>query len=56
MDHPTTQELVDLDLSPDSLPPGTRLELGSAVIEVAAVPHTGCAKFATRSGATQCGS
>ena len=44
------QLFVDLDLSDDNLPPGTHLALGSAVIEVTAVPHTGCAKFAERYG------
>ena len=44
------QLYVELDLSDDNLPPGTRLALGSAVIEVTAVPHTGCAKFAERYG------
>jgi hypothetical protein len=41
---------IDLDLSEDNLPPGTRLALGSAVIEVTAQPHTGCAKFVERFG------
>lgn len=41
---------VDLDLSEDNLPPGTRLALGSAVIEVTAQPHTGCAQFVERFG------
>lgn len=41
---------VDLDLSEDNLPPGSRLELGSAVIEVTAEPHTGCAQFVERFG------
>jgi hypothetical protein len=44
------QLYVDLDLSDDNLPPGTRLALGSAVIEVTAEPHTGCKKFLTRFG------
>jgi len=44
------QLYVDLDLSGDNLPPGTRLALGSAVIEVTAQPHTGCSKFAERYG------
>jgi MOSC domain-containing protein YiiM len=44
------QLFVDLDLSADNLPPGTRLALGSAVIEVTAQPHTGCGKFAARFG------
>jgi hypothetical protein len=41
---------VDLDLSEENLPPGTRLALGSAVIEVTAQPHTGCKKFVERFG------
>src|SRR5262249_8799499 len=41
---------VDLDLSQANLPPGTRLGLGSAVIEVTAEPHTGCKKFLQRFG------
>jgi hypothetical protein len=44
------QLYVDLDLSGENLPPGTRLEVGTAVIEVTAVPHTGCGKFARRFG------
>ncbi len=41
---------IDLDLSEDNLPPGTQLALGSAVIEVTAPPHRGCAKFVERFG------
>ena len=41
---------VDLDLSPENLPPGTRLAVGDAVIEVTAQPHTGCKKFSARFG------
>jgi tRNA (adenine37-N6)-methyltransferase len=44
------QLFVDLDLSPENLPTGTRLRIGSAVIEVTAKPHTGCAKFTRRFG------
>lgn len=44
------QLFVDLDLSRDNLPPGTRLAIGSAVIEVTSLPHTGCKKFAARFG------
>ncbi|MDX6324571.1 MAG: hypothetical protein QOK15_925 [Nocardioidaceae bacterium] len=36
---------VDLDLSVENLPAGTRLAIGEAVIEVSAAPHTGCAIF-----------
>ncbi len=44
------QLYLDLDLSVENLPPGTRLSLGSAVIEVTAQPHTGCKKFVARFG------
>ncbi|MEV2240954.1 MOSC domain-containing protein [Micromonospora sp. NPDC049891] len=45
------QLYVDLDLSVDALPAGTRLAIGDrAVIEVTDQPHTGCAKFAARFG------
>ena len=44
------QLFVDLDLSAANLPPGTRLALGSAVIEVTSQPHTGCDKFVERFG------
>jgi hypothetical protein len=40
------QLYVDLDLSAANLPPGTRLQVGTAVIEITAQPHTGCSKFA----------
>jgi hypothetical protein len=50
------QLYLDLDLSQDNLPVGTRLTIGDpavrgAVIEVTAPPHTGCAKFIERFGA-----
>lgn len=44
------QLYVDLDISAANLPPGTQLAIGSAVIEVTAQPHTGCAKFVQRFG------
>lgn len=44
------QLFVDLDLSTGNLPTGTRLKVGSAVIEVTAVPHNGCSKFVARYG------
>jgi MOSC domain len=44
------QLYVDLDLGETNLPAGTRLEVGSAVIEVSDEPHTGCAKFSSRFG------
>lgn len=39
------QLFVDLDLSEANLPPGTRLAVGGAVIEITPAPHTGCGKF-----------
>ena len=44
------QLFVDFDLTEQNAPTGTRLAVGSAVIEVSAKPHTGCAKFAARFG------
>jgi MOSC domain-containing protein YiiM len=45
------QLYVDLHLGGAELPPGTRVAIGeSAVIEVSAAPHTGCAKFSARFG------
>ncbi len=45
------QLFVDLDLGVENLPTGTKLSLGEAVIEVTALPHTGCKKYARRFGA-----
>lgn len=45
------QLFLDLDLSAENLLPGTRLALGSAVLEVTDQPHTGCRKFVERFGA-----
>ena len=44
------QLYVDLDLSDENLPPGTRLAIGGALVEVTALPHTGCQKFKARFG------
>jgi MOSC domain-containing protein YiiM len=44
------QLYVDVDLSAENMPPGTRLAVGSAVIEVSDLPHLGCGKFAERYG------
>ena len=44
------QLYVDLDLSEDNLPPGTRLEVGTAVVEITDIPHRGCGKFSRRFG------
>ena len=50
------QLYLDLDLSIDNLPPGSRLVFGEdggirPEIEVTEQPHTGCAKFVERFGA-----
>ena len=44
------QLYLDMDLSDENLPPGTRLALGKAILEVTAQPHTGCKKFVARFG------
>lgn len=44
------QLFIAMDLSAENLPPGTRLAIGSSVIEVTAQPHTGCKKFVARFG------
>lgn len=44
------QLFVDMDLSHDNLPAGAQLELGSAVVEISELPHTGCRKFSARFG------
>jgi MOSC domain-containing protein YiiM len=44
------QLYVDLDLGEANLPPGTRLAVGSAVIEITTEPHRGCGKFSRRFG------
>ena len=41
---------IDLDLTPDNMPPGTRLAIGSAMIEITDTLHAGCASFAERYG------
>jgi hypothetical protein len=49
------QLIVDLDLSIDNLPAGTRLQIGETVGVVTEPPHAGCAKFAGRFGADALG-
>ena len=44
------QLYVDFDISAENLPPGQRIALGTVILEVSAVPHTGCAKFTERFG------
>ena len=42
--------IVDLDLSVENLPAGSRLRLGGARLEVTPEPHNGCAKYRQRFG------
>lgn len=44
------QLFVDFDISTENLPPGTRVRVGAAVVQITAKPHTGCAKFTQRFG------
>ena len=44
------QLYVDLDLSNENLPVGTKLGIGSAILETTALPHNGCKKFVERFG------
>lgn len=43
---------VDLDLSESNLPPGTRLGIGDALLEVTPEPHRPCRSFHERFGAS----
>lgn len=45
------QVIVDLIFDVNDLPPGTRLQAGTALLEITEPPHTGCSKFAERYGA-----
>lgn len=44
------QLYVDMDISHENLPAGTRLRLGEALLEISEPPHTGCQKFTKRFG------
>jgi len=44
------QLFIDMDLSKQNLPAGSRIAIGSAILEVTAPPHTGCHKFVARFG------
>ena len=50
LDAPGDNFLVNLDLAESALPGGTRLRLGGALLEVSALPHTGCKTFRERFG------
>lgn len=44
------QFFVDFDLSEENIPPGTQLQIGTAIIERTEIPHLGCKKFVERFG------
>jgi len=44
------QLYIDMDLSKENLPAGACIQVGSAVLEVSPLPHTGCHKFVSRFG------
>ena len=44
------QLFVDLELSKANVPLGTRISVGSGILEATNQPHTGCKKFAARFG------
>lgn len=44
------QLYIDMDLSKENLPGGTQIAIGTAVLEVSPLPHTGCHKFVDRFG------
>lgn len=43
--------LVELDLSAEALPPGSRLRIGEVELEITPEPHTGCKLYQQRFGA-----
>ena len=45
---------IDLDLTPGNTPPGTRLAIGTAVLEITDTPHNGCDSFIRRYGRDAC--
>ena len=44
------QLYIDMDLSKENLPAGAHIQVGTAVLEVSPLPHTGCHKFVSRFG------
>jgi MOSC domain-containing protein YiiM len=42
--------IVDMDISTSNLKAGQKVSIGSAILEVSDVPHTGCMKFRDRFG------
>lgn len=44
------QLYVDLDLSDENLPPGSRISIGTAILQITHIPHNGCRLFQERFG------
>ncbi len=44
------QLYIDMDLSKENLPGGSQIAIGTTVLEVSPLPHTGCYKFVDRFG------
>lgn len=45
---------IDMDLTPANLPPGTRIAIGSCVLEITSRPHNGCQALIDRYGRDAC--
>ena len=45
---------IDMDLSPENLPPGTRVAIGTVELILTAEPHNGCQSFIDRYGRDAC--
>ena len=45
------QLFIEMDLSKANLPAGSRIAIGSAILQVTEPPHLGCQKFVARFGA-----
>lgn len=50
VDYPGDTMIVDMDMSEANLPTGTRLQVGSAIIEVSDVFNDACTKWSARYG------
>ncbi|MBC7875598.1 MAG: MOSC domain-containing protein [Anaerolineales bacterium] len=44
------QLFIDIDLSEENLPAGTKLSIGDAILQISTEPHSGCKKFTARFG------
>ncbi len=45
---------IDMDLTPDNVPPDTQLAIGTAIIQITDTPHNGCDSFIARYGRDAC--